>query len=142
MNFRQMLFRAWDNKNKEWVLVRLSGESVDPVSGSILCRFKKEFTLDEIVDIRAFPDNYIILRWTGLCDSKKTAIFEDDIVSAMFANEEGEERTRYGHIYWAEDHAGFAIDFKQFIVFNFKNNRSMTVVGNIYEHQHILEKSL
>ena len=171
---REIKFRAWDKKRKKiWYPEDMQhGKMVDPDNcGSLIyCDIEQLalgadgtiYILDECGNFEnavAIGENYELMQFTGLKDSKGKEIYEGDIVrfyeQGYDPNEPDEERiepeTTTVLIYWNENGKCLAIDwgyedgriapvgwgyvYIRNSLFNYHE-----VIGNIYENPELLKE--
>lgn len=125
---REIKFRAWDKKRKEWV----HKESCSILGGWMNRPNGNHVRLEELNDIE-------IVQYTGLRDSKRTkeypegqGIYEGDIIEAD------------GRIFTVVyDRASFAIKAphreKVIALLSVAQHNGCQVIGNIYENPELLE---
>lgn len=149
---REIKFRAWDNKKKEWLM----GYEMPNLGGFSLfgeCVLLGEWSgiLDKFLFGRDgySPDDLVVMQFTGLKDKNGKEIYEGDIVSGFID-------TLHGH--WAMtgsvffDHSGFRlkvidgdpnrearVNFFDFIGSDGSVFEGMKVIGNIYKNPELLK---
>ncbi|MEX3463153.1 YopX family protein [Staphylococcus epidermidis] len=125
-------FRVWDNAvNKMWnvVTIYIKDEWVKVNDGSIY-----GITKDLVRD-------YVLMQSTGLKDKNGTEIYEGDIVEFKYPYDK-RIKTK-GIIVWNDNKACFGICMKetteQYELYRITAENYLTVIGNIYENQDLLE---
>jgi len=116
---REIKFRAWDKQTKDML------EFFAP---------SMEFYNKRLNRYRHFFDRHIIqMQYTGLKDKNGKEIYEGDIAKL---------RNRLFLAYWNSDLAAFywePLDQKpSYPCFNIGTVKDMEVIGNLYEHPHLL----
>jgi uncharacterized phage protein (TIGR01671 family) len=121
---REIKFRAYVNNP-------IHGKGVFPVKSIHFNPFVCEVIIgDETVTFFDF-DNIVLLEYTGLRDKNKKEIYEGDIVK--YSDWEHKEI-----IYGIEGFAGFGLKGTLAFLMDY-DAENMEVIGNIYEHPHLLE---
>ncbi|MBU1449063.1 YopX family protein [Patescibacteria group bacterium] len=127
---RPLKFRAWDKEDKKMK------------DDFAICSFGTVFELNEgtFNDGRMYESGYIIMQFTGLKDKNNKEIYEGDILRyknpAFYISSKTGKRcddggNRYKIVEW--DNAGFNISNLQ--------TSKWEVIGNIYEHNHLLNET-
>ena len=116
-------FRAWDKFEKEMLEVHGINYDADGVWT------KEVFDEEDTGDFIYFTD-IELLQSTGLKDINGKEIFEGDIVR----NNYGE----HGHIKWLRGGFVYHEDGANFYLFSIGAGQPFEIVGNIYEHPHLL----
>jgi uncharacterized phage protein (TIGR01671 family) len=143
---RELKFRAWDNKNKKWLLgyeypnlggFSLFGECM--LGGEWSCTFS-DF-LFENYGLK-FSD-LIVMQFTGIKDKNKKEVYEGDLYR------------RYSYLYrviWRKEKAGFFGEIvgrfnsstneydleKSSTYFNLCEDEITEVIGNIYQNPNLI----
>lgn len=128
MNNREIKFRVWSNKNKQWIHgpgkeVNLFGEMI------LLGGFMNSIKLEEL-------DDCIALEFTGLKDKTGREIYEGDLVNFLlpgFAHERYPENYINEQVWYNDDDATFFFGMKA--KFQAYELRNIEVVGNIFENK-------
>ena len=131
---RQIKFRAYDKKEKKWLL----GYDVGNLGGFSLfgeCMLMDEWSaiLNEYLFDRNghTAEDLVVMQFTGLLDKNGKEIYEGDIVKAQFDSEPN------GEVKWYQEYCCFGIDgFMQITELQAKN---FEVIGNIYESPELLK---
>ena len=117
---REIKFRAWSNKKKKWIYLRLQGSD-------IVCYLENgKQTGEDLSDL--YLSDW--LQYTGLKDKNGKEIFEGDI---------WEEDTDVGEIIWLEDEGQFALADKNDTITTLSFLRHGYIIGNIYENKDLLK---
>lgn len=126
---REFRFRAWDTRMKRFVDPKTISNSRIPVVHT-----KYGFKL---------KTKFILMQATGLKDKKGKEIYEGDIVKRIMhygndsGNITGKEREKISVVSFKNEEG------RQFAGFDFypcDNINKMEVIGNIYQHSHLLIK--
>lgn len=144
MNQRLIKFRAWDTENKKMYSVDELNNIWDigiPVA---------VHQMQSGNDIRLRTDENPLMQFTGLLDKENQEIFEGDVVKTMWQHD-GTTNYDYevvGEIIWYQERCQWDIHWeKNGEIYNFPlcsfereelNNESIEIIGNIYEHSHLL----
>ena len=122
---RKIKFRAWSKQHKTMFdisYLRYNGDQTLREVGHALGSTR---------NVIHVANNYILMQWTGLKDVNGEEIYEGDIVEC-FVN---------GNSYVSFKGGAYGLIFDySFIPFSDVYGE-MKVIGNIYEHPHLLEES-
>ena len=122
-SMREIKFRAWDKKRKR---------SVEVIA--------IHFYYEEIVtkDIVIFFEDCILMQYTGLKDKNGVEIYEGDILLGHCVYPECNifESKLIGEVYYSSRGTW---DCYSYILGGF--NEQVEVIGNIHEHNHLLEQN-
>ena len=123
---RPLKFKVWNKKSNEWC-------------GTI--GLNETISHNSIINL---PDDLVFVQYTGLTDSKDKEICEGDILihktSSIFAT------GVIGQVLYEADHGGYIFQYKRngpnqnYINLNCDVAFESVIVGNIFEHKHLLEK--
>jgi len=117
---REIKFRVWDKVKQEWHYFTPDNLSM----------YIKEWT-----DHRLNGDEF--LQYTGLKDKQGKEIYEGDVVEVDPVWLECSDK---GLIYWDDGRAAFRMSFPDGDIWDINEDiGSSEVIGNIYEHPHLLE---
>ena len=121
---RQIKFRVWNKKSNEWCGTIGLNETIS----------HNELEYD--------TDDLVFVQYTGLTDSKDKEICDGDILKIdydTFGNV-------IGQVLYEADHGGYIFQYKRngpnqnYINLNCDVAFESVIVGNIFEHKHLLEK--
>ena len=123
---RPLKFKVWNKKSNEWCGTIGLNETIS----------HNELEYD--------TDDLVFVQYTGLTDSKDKEICEGDILihktSSIFAT------GVIGQVLYEADHGGYIFQYKRngpnqnYINLNCDVAFESVIVGNIFEHKHLLEK--
>ena len=123
---RPIKFRVWNKKSNEWCGTIGLNETIS----------HNELEYD--------TDDLVFVQYTGLTDSKDKEIYDGDILihktSSIFAT------GVIGQVLYEADHGGYIFQYKRngpnqhHINLNCDVAFESVIVGNIFEHKHLLEK--
>jgi len=113
---REIKFRAWDNKAKEWIKGFAIAEG-----GQLL--------IDQIGTSITFRTGFSLMQYTGLKDKNGKEIWEGDVVKDMFGE--------IFEVQWHKYSAGFTVIKKN--LWNRDLREDDEVIGNIYENPELLD---
>ena len=123
---RPIKFRAWDKTSN---VMRTDISSIDYDSEGNIC----QINVIDGTDI-LFPDKEaVLMQYTGLKDKNGVEIYEGDIVAL---SEEFDEDGFYA-VEWQVN--GYWLDGWDGNEYGFPDESNLEVIGNIYEHGHLLE---
>ena len=113
---REFKFRAWDGRSIIGDLTLKTTEGIE-------------------IKVCSFPD-YIFMQYTGLKDKNGEEIYDEDIIKDSFGDRIGVVKfNEYEASYELTEYDGIHI----FTAYNCEN--LFEVIGNIYEHQHLLKEN-
>ena len=121
---RPLKFKVWNKKSNEWC-------------GTI--GLNETISHNSIINL---PDDLVFVQYTGLTDSKDKEICDGDILKIdydTFGNV-------IGQVLYEADHGGYIFQYKRNGPNQHHTNLNCDVafesviVGNIFEHKHLLEK--
>lgn len=116
---REIKFRAWDGIKMQtrFAVDSITGKAVIDVGGS--------------TSILALPDNYIVMQFTGLLDSKGVEIYEGDLLS--YNDRPTVYEVRFSEL------SGQWFGCNELYTDIKAQEDVVTVIGNIYQHHELLE---
>ena len=119
---REIKFRVWDKKENEMFYSNMYQDKTSMIYG--LGNFLKECS-----DIEE-P----IMQYTGLKDKNGVEIYENDVVITPY-------RETNGYIYYSAPTFGLKDKTGVCVVFTWEDFNEFEVIGNIYEHRHLLDNN-
>ena len=125
---REIKFRAWDLQRKRLV----TNPSID---------YSEEVGFTNMYDEQDRQvEDWKLMQFTGLKDKNGKEIYEGDIMSwnEKELMKSGKEKITGIIIYWTD---GFTIETETVNYSLHGRYNSIEVIGNIYEHKHLLENS-
>lgn len=133
---REIKFRAWDDRQKKWLL-GYEYESLGGFSlfGELILLGEWSHVLDTFLFSRDgySPKDLVVMQYTGLKDKNGKEIYEGDLV-------------RYGDAVYEVEYCNSYLCGKYELVDNgsststdCENWLQTEVIGNIYEHRHLLK---
>jgi uncharacterized phage protein (TIGR01671 family) len=144
---RELKFRIWDKQNKKWLE---NSSSLHCYSNWTICPFTNKLvdyvgTFGE--DDRCIPSpaedyyfegtkliqeqRYVIQQYTGLKDSKGVEIYEGDILTCKYADQEVTEAISYSEEYAAFTHGEHAL-WRGWL-------GEAEIIGNIFENPELIK---
>ena len=135
---RNLKFRVWDTKNKEWIKDLYSFSSYYDIINETWGCWDSYY--------RGLTDYLIIQQFTGLSDKNNKEIYEGDIVNVELLTKDlvsvSKDELPYihsGFVFYDPNVCSFRIQFKknQYCIFGGKN---LEVVGNILENPELLNE--
>ncbi|MDN6612551.1 MAG: YopX family protein [Staphylococcus equorum] len=140
-------FRAWDKEEKEWLSIRTMGFDDDGSLWYLQAWDENENDIDPPYLEDDLGVKWELLQSTGLKDKHGAEIFEGDIIDKGYLNFSIENRIGYVQFSQGGDSDGWAHgDWLGWIT---NNNDSLldvhehcTVLGNKFEHPHLLEEEV
>jgi hypothetical protein len=116
---RQLKFRIWDKQNKKWIYEWGASHKRLAIS---LVGLVYHGGYDDVL-----PENdYVIQQYTGLKDSKGNDIYEGDILTCKYADQEVTEAISYSEDYSSFTHGEHAL-WRGWI-------GEAEIIGNIFEN--------
>jgi len=117
---RELKFRVWDNLKKEWLKNKV-------YHFNLFCNESGvgEFRLNQ------HPEGFTIQQYTGLKDSKGVEIYEGDILTCKYADQEVTEAIEYSEEYAAFTHGEKAL-WRGWL-------GEAEIIGNIFENPELLK---
>ena len=135
---KDIRFRAWDKIEKRmWWNVQEAYDTLhshhtpDPdVDSSALEDQFMPCSFGAVID----DDNYILMMWTGLYDKDKQPIWEGDVVEYTI------EGYKQAKPYVVESMIDLHLALNEGDGYYRFDEHSLSVIGNIYQHPHLLEE--
>lgn len=126
---REIKFRAWDKKTKEWISTTANGLRLDGAAISIS-------------DFHHDPSDIVLMQYTGLKDANGVEIYEGDIVKDWTGTYQIISSNRYPGAFWQkdirdespEDHG--AGDYR--FLLGYASTESLEVIGNTHNNPDLL----
>lgn len=122
-------FRAWDKVERKMI----EGLASISLKSQMLVTRKLHFYPFEDIEL---------MQSTGLFDKSGNEIYAGHVVK--FKNPYDKRFTAIGVVVWREDKACFGIDMEgtteQFELYRVTVENYLTVIGNIYQDEHLLER--
>lgn len=142
---RTIKFRVWDSKRN--LLLRIG---LIDISSNTIYNAKSEdgyeFSYVDKESKRYFEDkenwgvyqDLIIMQYTGVTDKNGKEIFEGDILKCF--NGSQDKVGTLVHVCYDDTYTGYYPFNRDEVGFN-TNSNSIEVIGNIYEHKHLLKEN-
>ncbi len=141
---RRPKFRAWDKENNCWYKPThkaYEGELFELVltfSGDLDAR-----TMSGEIHESQFPDRFVVMQWTGRYGKNNVPVFEGDILEFEVEQAWGDPKKVRRAVKWDVYYGAswnFGVSHKDGDKrFSYPFYENMEVVGNIWEHPHLLE---
>lgn len=131
-------FRVWDKEEQKWYVPTYKAykkelHDIDiNLDGSLSIRTFDESGKYVTIHESMFEGRYELLQSTGLFDKNGKEIYEGDIIK--------NERNELGYITWSSGSFNYCDGMTNFYLFSIGSGQTFEILGNIYEHQHLLEE--
>ena len=144
---RSIKFKAWDKKSKKMRIIDsiafhgLGHFDIPTLDIKLINLWGYDIIEDKYFIIRRDPEQVKLLQFTGLYDKNGKEIYEQDILEVeSFEGSKSVVRVVFDDGCFC--HIGHLGDLRTYPLRDFLFNGSRTqVIGNIYEHPHLLEGS-
>lgn len=130
-------FRAWDKVEKEWLEIKLLGFWEDNELWYL------EIESGELLFEDDLGVKWELLQSTGLKDKNGVEIFEGDVLKVFIFDGKGPHAkviSKNGIFGIEDDMFGYGYDKGLYTLNQIISIRDTEVIGNIYEHPHLLEE--
>lgn len=122
-DMRQIKFRAWDKREKNWTVAEMGNTTTSPEEAA-----KNHFPTTSPVVFNGHGECEI-MQFTGLLDKNGKEIWEDDVVSQVINGQEVKAQV----VYYKN---GFYVKDGLYSLFD---EEKVIVLGNIYENPELIK---
>jgi len=125
-------FKAYDLNEKEWIDIRYIELRDDGSLWYVQAWDECERDIAPPYFEEDLGKTWALMQSTGLLDKNGKEIFEGDIVK--------NEINEVGYIEWSKCRFNFCDSVGHFYLFSIGARQPFEIIGNIYEHPHLLEE--